>query len=61
MLDLIQSPTFVTLLLLFYWVPFAVGAWFADHGGAERTRAWSRKLLHPTRHIEPGGHAPAAA
>lgn len=59
MRDLIQSPTFVTLLLLFYWVPFAVGSWFADHGGAERTRAFSRKLFHPTRHTTPRGHAPA--
>ena len=61
MLHLIESPTFVTLLLLFYWVPFAVGAWFADHGGAEKTRAFTRKLLHPMRHTAPGDHASAAA
>lgn len=54
MLDLIQSPTFVTLLLLFYWVPFAVGAWFADHHGSE-------KLFHRTRHTAHAGHAPATA
>ena len=51
MLDLIQSPTFVTLLLLFYWVPFAVGAYYVDHWKPKHPRTSSRKLRHPTRHI----------
>ena len=57
MLDLIQSPTFVTLLLLFYWVPFAVGSWFTDHHGAERTRVWMSRRLHIGAHRHAPTHA----
>jgi hypothetical protein len=50
-MDFFLSPGFVTVLLLFYWVPFAIGAYFADHWKPERTRESIRKLLHPRRHI----------
>ena len=57
-MHLIQSPAFVTLLLMFYWVPFAVGAWFADCDGAGRTRAWLSRH-RGGRHIE--AHRPVTA
>ena len=59
--DFFLSPGFVTVLLLFYWVPFAVGAYFADHWKPERTRQWFQKLVHPTRHIGHGRHAATPA
>jgi hypothetical protein len=59
--DFFLSPAFVTMLLLFYWVPFAVGAYFADHYKPERTREWLHKHRRPTRHIGHGRHAPTAA
>ena len=50
-MDFFLSPAFVTVLLLFYWVPFAVGAYFVDVWKPRHTRDSSRELGEPTRHI----------
>lgn len=59
MADLIQNPAFVTLLLLFYWVPFALGAWFVDVWKPRRAERSSPELRGPKRHM--GLHRPATA
>jgi hypothetical protein len=50
-MDVFSSPAVQIVLLVFYWVPFAVGAYFVDHYDPERARRAWRKLVHPTRHI----------
>lgn len=59
MVDLVSSPTAQIIVLLFYWVPFALAAYLVEQWRPERTRRSLQKLLHPTRHIAPGRHAPA--
>ena len=39
------------VLLLFYWVPFALGAYFADVWEPEPTRRMLQKVFHPIRHV----------
>jgi hypothetical protein len=53
------SPGFVTMLLLFYWVPFAVGAWFTDVYRPRHPQRSSRELRRPKRHM--GLPRPASA
>ena len=50
--DFLSNPGAVSVLLMFIWVPFAVGAYFADVWDPERTRQRVHKLLHPIRHTE---------
>ena len=49
MVDFFLSPAFVIVLLLFYWVPFAVGAYFTDHWKPKHARESRRKLHQPKR------------
>jgi hypothetical protein len=46
------------LLLLFYWVPFALAAYLIEIWDPERTRRSLRELRDRIRHIHP--HRPAA-
>ena len=45
--DFFSSPAANILVLMFIWVPFALGAYLDEHWNRER----ARKLLHPMRHI----------
>jgi hypothetical protein len=51
MADFFLSPTFVIMLLLFYWVPFAAGAWLVDVWSPRHSQRTSDELSHPKRHI----------
>lgn len=58
-MDFFLSPTFVILLLMFYWVPFAVGAYFTDVWSPRRAQRSSRELGRRKRHM--GLQRPATA
>ena len=59
MADFFLSPAFVILLLMFYWVPFAVGAWFVDVWKPRRDQRSTHELRPPERHM--GLRRPASA
>lgn len=59
MVDVLLSPAFVTLLLLFYWVPFAVGAYITDVWMPRRAERSSHEVRRTKRHM--GLHRPATA
>ena len=40
------------LVMLFYWVPFALAAYLVDVK-PEQTRRWLRSIRHPRRHGAP--------
>ena len=37
------------LVLMFYWVPFALGAYLVEHWKEERAQRWRQHLVHPIR------------
>lgn len=37
------------LALLFYWVPFALGAYLVEHWNEEGAQRWRKHLVHPFR------------
>jgi hypothetical protein len=39
------------LILMFYWVPFALGGYLADHWNEERAQRWRQHLVHPIRYM----------
>ncbi len=39
------------LLLMFYWVPFALAAYVSEHWNEERAKRWRQQLIHPIRHM----------
>ena len=39
------------LLLMFYWVPFALGAWLVEHWNDEGARRQRQQLVHPIRYM----------
>ena len=60
-MDFFFSPAAQVLLLMFYWVPFAVGAYLVEHRKHEHARRAWRKLVHPIRHIQLQRHAATGA
>jgi type IV secretory pathway TrbD component len=38
------------LLLMFYWVPFALTAYVVEHWSTERAQSWRQQLVHPIRY-----------
>jgi hypothetical protein len=43
-----QAAAAQVCLLMFYWVPFALGAYLVEHWSEER---WRQHLFHPIRYI----------
>jgi hypothetical protein len=39
------------LALMFYWVPFALGAYLMEHWNTEHAQRWRAHLAHPIRHM----------
>ncbi len=60
MFDFLENPAVVTLLILFIWVPFALGAWLDEVWDPKKTKRSLEKLLHPRRHTHPSRPAAAA-
>lgn len=50
MIDFLLSPAFVIGLLLFYWVPFALGAYLTEHRRKDGARHTWHKVSHAKRH-----------
>jgi hypothetical protein len=50
MVEFFMSVHVQVLFLMFFWVPFALGAYLAEDVDARQAL---RKLTHPLRHIEP--------
>jgi hypothetical protein len=38
------------LILLFYWVPFALTAYLVEHWRTESAQLWRKHLAHPLRY-----------
>jgi hypothetical protein len=45
------------LLLMFYWVLFALVAYLVEHWGTESAQRWRQHLVHPIRHMRELRHA----
>ena len=39
------------LILMFYWVPFALAAYLVEHWNTERAQHWRQHLVHPIRYM----------
>jgi hypothetical protein len=39
------------LILMFYWVPFALTAYVVEHWNEESAQRWSQHLVHPIRYM----------
>jgi hypothetical protein len=41
----------------FFWLPFAVGSWMVESWDMDLAHRRLQKLVHPFRHMPPGGPA----
>ncbi len=62
--DILFSPTgamLQLLLLMFFWAPFAFGAYLEESWDPQRARHAMQRLIHPLRHTAPARPATHAA